>query len=238
MAARRYVKYWEQRLHVFGPEKAFLPLTLDGALKDDEVALTIGFMNYTGQFDPSGRAVPFADPSKQDKTKYTPKSMCRSLWYLLHTCLQNTDTQKKGVIVCIFPRNVRLGQLDRKLMKLNSDSLKACIPVRVSCLHICHPPKIFQMIFPIVKCKRRFLLSSSIACLKFCFFLIFSSASFVVFLGERLQKRVKIHSGSEEQVLTELEKYGLTKDMVASPIGGNAEVDMAKYIAECRKAGK
>lgn len=155
MAARRYVKYWEQRLHVFGPEKAFLPLTLDGALKDDEVALTIGFMNYTGQFDPSGRAVPFADPSKQDKTKYTPKSMCRSLWYLLHTCLQNTDTQKKGVIVCIFPRNVRLGQLDRKLMKLNSDSLKACIPVRVSCLHICHPPKIFQMIFPIVKCKRR-----------------------------------------------------------------------------------
>lgn len=74
--------------------------------------------------------------------------------------------------------------------------------------------------------------------LEFLLCLIFSSVSFVVFLGERLQKRVKIHSGSDEQVLTELEKYGVTKDMFASPIGGNAEVDMAKYIAECRKAGK
>ena len=58
LAAKRYASYWDKRIEVCGPEKAFLPLTLSGALKDDDVALSIGFINYlAGCTDPKGRGI-------------------------------------------------------------------------------------------------------------------------------------------------------------------------------------
>ena len=57
-------------------------------------------------------------------------------------------------------------------------------------------------------------------------------------MGDRLRKRFQIHGGSEEDVLKDLEKYGLTKDMLPKQVGGNGEIDMTKWCEECRKDGK
>lgn len=126
LAAKRYANYWEQRVKVFGREKAFQPLTLDGPLKDDDVALKIGFLNWTGAYDPSGRAVMFGDPSKQDKSKYEPESMCRALWYILHAALKSPDTQKKGVVVIVWPHHVKFGQvIIKKICAVSSSFLNS-----------------------------------------------------------------------------------------------------------------
>lgn len=195
---------------MFGPEKAFLPLTVDGALKDDEVALTKGFVNYTGAVDPTGRSIMFGDPSKLDPKAYEAKSMCRTLWYVVHTVLENEETQKKGLVFMLWPHHVKLSQLDKKLLKLNSVSMRSCIPVRISAIHLCHPPKIFAIVFPIIK----------------------------VFMGDIVKKRFRVHSGTQEAVLKDLEETSLTTDMIAVQLGGKVEVDMVKWIAERRAAGK
>ena len=194
---------------VFGEERAFEPLTVNEALRDDDITLTKGFINFTGQVDPTGRSILFGDPSQQDPTAYEAKSMCRAFWYVLHAMLEDEETQKKGIVGIVWPHHVSLKQLDKKLMKLNTDSLRNCIPVRVSALHICHPPRIFSVIFPVLK----------------------------FFMGEVIKKRIRVHSGSEEKVLKYLEEVGLTKDRVPSQLGGDVPIDMKKWIQERREAG-
>lgn len=86
------IEYWDKRLELFGPEKAFLPLTLDGVLSDDEVALGVGFVRILPiTVDPGGRKSIMAEPGRQDLSKYTRESMVRAVWYIMHTILESTD---------------------------------------------------------------------------------------------------------------------------------------------------
>jgi hypothetical protein len=57
-------------------------------------------------------------------------------------------------------------------------------------------------------------------------------------LGERLKKRVKIHSGSDEYVRADLEKYGLTDNTIPTEIGGQVVLDHSQWLAERRRLGK
>lgn len=178
-------------------------------MKDDEFTLTKGFINFTGKTDPTGRSILFADPSKLDPKAYEAKSMCRAFWYVLHSLLENKETQKKGVIFLVWPHNASLKNVDKKLIKMNADSMKSCIPLRVSAIHMCHPPRIFSYVFPILK----------------------------FFMGEIIKKRIRVHSGSTEKVLGYLEECGLTKDILPSELGGEVPIDMKKWIQERRDAG-
>ena len=182
LAAIRIVKYWEKRLDLFGPEKAFLPLTLDGALKDDLPSLKIGFIRVTCTSDDSNRGLLFVDPSRLPESgTYDRKSMARSTWYYLHALLEDENVQKKGAVIIGYPRKAKFSQFDRKFAKMNMESIKGCIPIRVAGIHMCQPPTFFEIIFPIMK----------------------------ILMGARLRKRVKVHSGSNEKILAKLEdKYG------------------------------
>jgi len=97
-----------------------VPLHSSKAMLGDERTLDFGFFTLTGTHDASGRSIMYADPSKQDKTKYPRESMCRTLWYVLHAALENEMTQRRGVVVIAYPHNVKLGQFDRALTKLIS----------------------------------------------------------------------------------------------------------------------
>jgi hypothetical protein len=82
--------------------------------------------------------------------------------------------------------------------------------VRLSGFHICHPPTLFRIIFPLIK----------------------------LFLGERLRKRIRVHSGSEEKVQDEFCTYGLTKDVIPSELGGDVVVDLDSWLQGRKSAGK
>jgi hypothetical protein len=56
-AAARFVKYWVKRKELFGPDKYLLPLTIDGALKDDHVALEVGHWIILPKPDNFGRTI-------------------------------------------------------------------------------------------------------------------------------------------------------------------------------------
>jgi hypothetical protein len=56
-AAARFVRYWQRRRELFGPEKYALPLTIDGALRDDRVALEVGHWIILPEPDNFGRTI-------------------------------------------------------------------------------------------------------------------------------------------------------------------------------------
>jgi hypothetical protein len=186
-----------------------MPLTLSKALKDDMVAISMQFYSLTGTKDASGRSIVYLQPSKQDKSKYTRESMCRAMWYIVHAALEDEMTQKRGVVNLSFPDNAKLSQLDRSLVKMNLDCIKGCLPVRQSGMHICHPPSFISLVLPLLK----------------------------LFMGERMRKRIMLHSGSTEKVLKHIAPFGLPKESIPTNLGGAAVVDFAGWLEQRRAAG-
>uniref|UniRef100_A0A7R9WVG2 CRAL-TRIO domain-containing protein n=1 Tax=Craspedostauros australis TaxID=1486917 RepID=A0A7R9WVG2_9STRA len=212
LAAKRYCKYWERRIERFGPDKAFLPLTLDGAFKDDHVAINLGFMQPLGTREPNtGRPLILVDPSHQDRSQHTRESLCRSLWYMVHSVLKDDDVaQRKGVVLVVTGKTVKFGQFDRAQAKMNMESISGCLPLRISVAHMCHPPKFFAIVFAVMK----------------------------LFLGDTVRKRIRVHSGSDKHVVKTLEKkFGLTKDVLPTELSGAIVVDHQGWVKKRQDAG-
>eukprot|EP00547_Thalassionema_nitzschioides_P004367 CAMPEP_0194216944 /NCGR_PEP_ID=MMETSP0156-20130528/20050_1 /TAXON_ID=33649 /ORGANISM="Thalassionema nitzschioides, Strain L26-B" /LENGTH=288 /DNA_ID=CAMNT_0038945835 /DNA_START=51 /DNA_END=917 /DNA_ORIENTATION=- len=211
LAAKRYVKYWNKRVEIFGEDRAFKPLTLSGALKDDDVPFSLGVMTLLPSKDPSGRSIIVYDPSKLDKTKYdTPQSIVRTYWYVIHAALENRDCEKKGLIMIGDTQATKFRQFDRTVSKYLLASMQGAIPVRSSAFHLVKPPTFFHIIYGFLK----------------------------VFMSERMRKRILLHSGSHEKTLKKLEEhYGLTADMLPTEIGGNLKVDHMGWLQQRREKG-
>lgn len=129
----------------------------------------MGFWHLVPAKDTHGQSIVMMDPSRHDKALYARESMTRSMWYVMHTALEDQMTQQKGIVFIAYPRNGKLATFDRALAKMNSDSVKGCLPSRIGVIHICHPPSFFYLIFPIFK----------------------------IFMGERLRRRFRVHGGSD-----------------------------------------
>jgi CRAL/TRIO domain len=211
LAAERFVQYWQNRVEIFGAERAFLPLSLQsGALdKDDIAALRHGFVRLVPTKDPAGRAILFADPSRQEANKNNRLRTVRAMWYVMHVALEDVETQKVGVVLISDPRRAKFSQTDSKLDQLMISSIRGCLPVRVSGMHLCHMPTFFSIIFPIIK----------------------------VFLGKKLRQRIILHQGSVEHVLDRLQVYGLTRDKLPDQLGGTVPLDQEKWVEDRMKAG-
>lgn len=179
-------------------------MSLSTVLAGDKVALSTGVVALTGTKDPLGRAVVVLDPSKQDSTKYSHKSMTRAFWYYAHAALEDEMTQRYGLVLLVLNRHSKLKQFDRGLSQMIISSIKGKLPLRLSGIHFCHPPMFMSIIFPIVK----------------------------LFLGERLRKRIHVHSGSDEQVLHSLEKFGLNVFDLPTELSGQVSLDPEGWLEE------
>lgn len=77
----RFVKYWEERQTIFGPDKFFLPMTLNsGAFQSgDHKALEAGFFQLLPHLDSSGRQIIVITYRNHTKNGYTSEDMVRCL---------------------------------------------------------------------------------------------------------------------------------------------------------------
>jgi hypothetical protein len=212
LAAKRLVKYWKKRVQIFGPDKAFGPISLSEGLKDDEIAVGLGVMTLLPDIqDRSGRSIVYWDPSFLDSSKYSIESMVRAFWYVLHAALEPTSAQQHGILVVVDPQRASITQFDSSIGKLFGGAMSGVLPLRLSGIHICYPPYFVSMVLPIVK----------------------------MFMPERMQKRIQFHSGSKESVVGVLEdQFGLTAAMLPQEIGGSLPLDHKGWLAKRKQQGK
>lgn len=218
-AAKRIVSYWNKRVELFG-DKAFQPMTQSMACSNDAHALQINYVmpvvdSRKGDIikDDAGRGILYVESSSRlTDQEYDRTSMTRAFWYTMHALVEDEEIQKKGIVIIFHPRHFSKYSGDRILTKNNISSMRSCLPVRVDAIHCCHPPFFFEFFYALLN----------------------------NLLGERLRKRVIIHSGSNENVLQTLaETYGIAKDKIPDFIeGGGLTLDYTGWLELRRYQGK
>ena len=95
-------------------------------------------------------------------------------------------------------------------MKINMESVSGAIPIRVGAFHICNPPWFFgKIIWPFMK----------------------------LILPERMKKRMRVHTGSQDKVLDSLKEFGLDREVLPSEIGGDVIIDTDAFIHDMKSRG-
>jgi len=204
-AAKRLARYWNDRYKLFGPDKLTLPMTLKGALKDDSLALSRGYVQLLPETDTAGRAVVYIDwSSHEPSVGYSEESMHRVFWYMIHVAIEDLNVLQRGVVMLIYPQEARLDQFDHSLWNSISESCKKSLPLRWRSTHIVHPNRFFSIIHPV----------------------------FMSSLPKDVQERVVVHSGTKMKVLANLLRYCLPWDRIPSEIGGCIDLDFEKWLSE------
>lgn len=214
LAAKRIAKYWKKRVEIFGESKAFVPLILgeNGPYDGDEECMKIGFVCSTEKRDAAGRLILFSDPSvlPEDKSSYDTKSMCRAIWYVMDSVLADEITQRKGVVIIAYPKNVKLSHSNPKLEKMYVEAIKGCLPVRISALHICNPPWVFLCLLSVFK----------------------------ILMGAKLRKKIQINSGDEVKVLEKFESiFGISRTDLPIVLGGSLLLNHGQWLRERLEKG-
>ena len=205
-AAIRMCKYWEQRLSAFGSERAFLPMTLAGAMKDEVVPMiNFPIWRRLPVTDAAGRAILYGETSRRDFTKYSPEQEVRAMMYMLETILEDDDLRRKGYVALYNSQNVQQHQASRALTRQLVVLLENVYPIRIRATHMCHPTKfMFYMFLPVVK----------------------------IFLPKEIRLRLKIHYGDTEKVLRELDGFCLPRDRVPDTLGGTLHYNMNQWVLD------
>ena len=204
LAAQRLAKYWRKRTKTFGDDAFDETLSLEGALRNDRSALSIGFIRQLPGTDHMGRAIAYVQPRILDRSKYSKESMVRAVWYTMHAMLENIHVQQKGIVFIVDLKGSKMVHFDVKMVRACTASIKGVLPLRVSAIHFCQTPKLFDLV----------------------------SGTVHLMLGELLRKRVINHGGlfKDEDDVEELEKYGIYRGVIPKYIGGNAELDQESWL--------
>ena len=203
LAVNRYIQYWDKRLELFGPDKAFLPilgLGPNGVMKDNQKELQFGYSRCpppdTCQ-DPDGRAILFLDGTKLDAARNNPditqEGLIRASWYHCHFALLSESAQRKG-IVCVYKCMKMYGSISKSPLQSVSASLKGTLPIRVAAFHIMEPPHLISILLKFAR----------------------------TFIGKTMQKRIYVHNfGSREKNFESLSKYGIGRKQLPKELGGD-----------------
>jgi len=204
LAAKRIARHWQYKLELFGAEKCFRPMTLSGALSDDIVALSTGFIQLLPDKDEHGRTVLFMAPGHHDMNKCCRESVIRALWYILHIATRDPEARRRGIVLVMDGRNYTQNPFDPPLYKALLNLGFKYMAVMLRCIHYCHPGHLFHIILPVIK----------------------------MLAGERLRKRLLVHYGQTEDVLRSLDDLGLSPDLLPTEIGGNVKLDRVKWLTD------
>jgi len=132
-AAQRFVRYFEKRVDLFGPELE--PLTQECAMRDDLDTLAFGYL----QAVPKNDRLLFFDPASLPETGYNVDAVVKSVYYVIEKQLKKSEElQRKGVIYVVDFGGAK--KFDRALVKRLSECTNNCIPLRNSMTCITRPP--------------------------------------------------------------------------------------------------
>jgi len=205
-AVDRWIKYWKMRVSILGEEKAFLPLTLEGAMEGQEKVISCSYVTVAaGATDPDGRAIILLD-IQQEKSDLSDDDIFMAVWYQLHVSLSTELAQKRGVVTYIIWVGVESFFDGRQLLWKNLTTFAGTLPIRCSAFHYVHPPSFIKVVVKILR----------------------------VMLSKKLRNRINVHSGSMDEALKSLSKFGLARDTLPEVFGGDLSFSPgAKLMLHC-----
>ena len=93
----RMLTYWKSRRRLFGDEKAFLPLSMEGTLGSDVAIVESGILVILPN-DERGRGVLCMDRIRAVPPIAPRDAVLRVLFYLIHVLSEDESLQKKGYV--------------------------------------------------------------------------------------------------------------------------------------------
>jgi len=141
--------------------------------------------------DEAGRAILLIDYHKEG-SDFSDSSLLQSAWFTIHQALREESVQKKGVVVYVrCLKSIRDWRMH--LCKDVIHSLTGILPVRLAGFHLINPPPLHAGVISLFK----------------------------KMMGREMGRRVYIHSGSVDENLMSLSKFGLGRvEMYPSIFGG------------------
>lgn len=99
LAAQRLMRYWTVRLSLFGDDRAFLPMTLEGAMQEDRDVLETSAIVMALEDDGAGRSVLY-----WDRVRVAEVDRCaalRCLFYTASVMIRRKTTCEEGGVALI-----------------------------------------------------------------------------------------------------------------------------------------
>ena len=151
LAAKTMAAYWTHRVQLFGPARAFLPMTLYGAMKDEAVNMSDRHLwAMVPVTDAAGRSIFYHTPGRRDFSQYSFEQEMQAMWYLFETVIENAISSKAGVVILSDLRNYTINSYSLKIATLFFPLLSV-LPTRVRAIHLCYPNPIVSALLPLSK---------------------------------------------------------------------------------------
>jgi hypothetical protein len=107
-AARSVVTYWDTRRKVFGNERAFLPMTLSGAMALDMESMEQALLMKLPD-DEHGRRVLHYDRMRCGSSAAPRDSIVRCIFYMMQVLCSSEGAQRRGVVLVVNYRVSSVG---------------------------------------------------------------------------------------------------------------------------------
>ena len=184
-AAQRLCEYWNMRVLIFGMERAYLPMTLEGAMRADRAAMEIGLLQILPD-DNNGRPILYWDRIRAIPPMIRRDETARIYFYLLHTMSQRESVQRNGYVWIIYSKNYDLYKhVDRVLAK-RLLKMVYTVPSNFKALHIF--------------CGSSYSLVAM------------ALSMYKMFGGRYFRLRLHPHAGTVEDLLQRLALYGIDSE--------------------------
>jgi hypothetical protein len=152
-AASLLLNFWEQRVSLFGRERAFqklFDLSGDGCLNQQDIEVLKSGFYCDLPNDEYGHSVIAVDRRRLSAEQHGTMwdSQIRTAFYIVMRCARNPVTQTEGLVVIVkfaFERE------DPRFLLPLVRLFYGCLPVRIYRLHMLYTIKSFDVFFPIFK---------------------------------------------------------------------------------------
>ena len=182
-----------------------MPLTLEGALRDDHAALALGVTSLLPNVrTEQGHSIVLSQGGNMDKKKASYESHLRVAWYVFHAAFEDEVAQQRGIVQIIDVERARLSEFDLRQTKRNLSNLAGTMPCRIGGVHVCKPPAFSNYFKP---------------------WLLF-------FLHEEVRSRLHFHVGSTKRVVKGMEKTGIPFHHIPEELGGGFNLDRQAWLDE------
>lgn len=204
LAAKTMSGYWTRRVQLFGPDKAFLPMTLSGAMKDEVLHMSSRRLWEMAPVpDTAGRSILYHTPCRRDFSQYSFEQEMRAMWYLFESVIEDRNSRKNGVVILADLRGYSMSHYTLKIATLFSPLLSV-LPTRVKAIHYCYPNSIVNALLPLSK----------------------------QFMERRLRLRLIMHHPPPIVLLASLNRYCIPRDRIPVDlsVGGSVALNTSSWL--------